>query len=105
MSPEDKLKQQLLDLAMNLWWSWNPATIKIFRDIDPQGFRASKHNALLIAKSLNGERLAQLCQDAALRARVDRAHREFRAYVSPAALSNTWASTHAAPLRVRPVAY
>src|SRR5256885_12098798 len=103
MSSEDKLRQQLLDLAMNLWWSWNPATIKLFRDLDPQGFRASKHNALVVTKSLAPERLRELAQDAALRARVDRAHREFRAYVSPNAA--TWASTHAAPLRVRPVAY
>jgi starch phosphorylase len=103
MSPEDKLKQQLLDLSMNLWWSWNPATIKLFRDLDPQGFRASKHNALVVAKSLAPERLQELAQDAALRTRVDRAHREFRNYVSPDAA--TWASTHAAPLRVRPVAY
>src|SRR4051812_27596195 len=103
MSPDDKLRQQLLDMAMNLWWSWNPATIKLFRDLDPQGFRASKHNALVVAKSLGPERLRELAQDAALRTRVDRAHREFRNYVSPTA--NTWASTHAAPLRVRPVAY
>jgi starch phosphorylase len=103
MSSEDKLRQQLLDLAMNLWWSWNPATIKLFRDLDPQGFRASKHNALVVTKSLAPERLRELAQDAALRTRVDRAHREFRNYVSPNA--STWASTHAAPLRVRPVAY
>src|SRR5207248_1426050 len=102
-SSEDKLRQQLLDLAMNLWWSWNPATIKLFRDLDPQGFRASKHNALVVTKSLAPERLRELAQDAALRTRVDRAHREFRNYVSPNA--STWASTHAAPLRVRPVAY
>jgi len=103
MSPEDKLKQQLLDLAMNLWWSWNPATIKLFRDLDPQGFRASKHNALVVAKSMSPQRLRELTLDAGVRARVDRAHREFRDYVSPNA--TTWASTHAAPLRVRPVAY
>src|SRR4029079_11877715 len=78
MSPEDKLRQQLLDLSMNLWWSWNPQTIKLLRDLDPQGFRASKHNALVVARSLTPDRLRELGQDAALRTRVDRAHREFR---------------------------
>src|SRR6185369_4724996 len=58
---------------------------------------------LVVAKSLTPERLREMGQDAALRTRVDRAHREFRAYISPSAV--TWASTHAAPLRVRPVAY
>jgi glucan phosphorylase len=103
MSPEDRFERQLTELSMNLWWSWNPATIKLFRDLDPEGFRASRHNALKVVKSLPRERLGELSRDAVLRARVDRAHREFRAYMSPQAV--TWASTEAAPLRVRPVAY
>jgi glycogen phosphorylase len=103
MSPEERIERQLLDLSMNLWWSWNPATIKLFRDIDAQRFRESKHNAYQITRSLTKEQLGSLAEDAAFRARVDRAHRELRAYLSPSAL--TWASTHAAPLRVRPVAY
>jgi starch phosphorylase len=88
---------------MNLWWAWNPAVIKLFRDIDPEGFRESKHNAYKVTRTLSAERLKQLAADAAVRARVDRAHRELRAYLSPSAV--TWASTHAAPLSVRPVAY
>src|SRR3954449_10387118 len=103
MTPPEKLKHQLTNLAMNLWWSWNPATIKLFRDIDPQSFRASKHNAIAVMKGLTPKRLEELVHDAALRARVDRAHRELRAYLSQTA--GTWAGTHAAPLRVRPVAY
>ena len=89
--------------AWDDWWSWNPATIKLFRDIDPERFRASKHNAYMITKTLTPERLRELANDALFRAQVDRAHRELRAYMSPRAIA--WASTHAAPLRVRPVAY
>jgi starch phosphorylase len=103
MSPEEKLLGQLHELSMNMWWAWNPAVIKLFRDIDPEGFRAFKHNPLRVVKGLRAERVRELAQDAALRARVDRAYREFHAYVSPNAA--TWAQTHAAPLRVRPVAY
>jgi starch phosphorylase len=103
MSPEDRFARQLGELAMNLWWSWHPESIKLFRDLDPEGFRGSKHNALKVVKSLSPDRIAVLARDAVLRARLDRAHREFRAYMSPNAV--TWASTQAAPLRVRPVAY
>ncbi len=99
----EKIALQLQDLSTNLWWSWNPETIRLFRDLDPVGFRASKHNAYVVTKAMSQDRLAQLAQDATFRARVDRAHRELRAYLSPQA--KTWASTHAAPLRVRPVAY
>ena len=48
------------------------------------------------------ERLEDVAEDAALRARVDSAYRELRDYLGAA---RTWASTHAGPLRVRPVAY
>jgi starch phosphorylase len=103
MSPDEKLYYQLHELSMNMWWAWNPSVIKLFRDIDPEGFRASKHNPLRVVKSLSPEQVRALAQDAALRARADRVHREFHAYVSPNA--QTWAQTQAAPLRVRPVAY
>ncbi|MGD0837237.1 MAG: alpha-glucan family phosphorylase [Polyangia bacterium] len=103
MTSAEKVGRQLFELAMNMWWAWNPAVIKLFRDIDPSGFHDSKHNPLMVVKRLSGARLEQLASDAAMRARLDRAYREFRAYISPAAA--TWAETHAAPLRVRPVAY
>jgi starch phosphorylase len=103
MTPAEKLAHQLYELSMNMWWAWNPSVIKLFRDIDPDGFRTSKHNPLRVIRRLSREHLTQLAGDAAMRARVDRAFREFRAYVSPTA--PTWAETHAAPLRVRPVAY
>ncbi|HKQ69906.1 MAG TPA: alpha-glucan family phosphorylase [Polyangiaceae bacterium] len=102
MSPQEKLKLQLQELASNLWWSWNPDVIRLFRDLDPKLFQASNHNAYALVQSLTGERVERLSGDAFLRARVDRAHRELRDYVSD---PKTWAFTHAAPLRVRPVAY
>ena len=53
MSPHEKLKIQLSELAENLWWAWNPAAIKLFRDLEPETFRASKHNALRVVKGLS----------------------------------------------------
>jgi len=103
MTPAEKVAQQLYELSMNMWWAWNPSVIKLFRDIDREAFRASRHNPLMVVKRLSRERLEELAADAALRARIDRGYREFRAYVSPTA--PTWSETHAAPLRVRPVAY
>jgi glycogen phosphorylase len=102
MSPQQKLKHQLDELARNLWWSWNPDVIRLFRDLDPKLFQTTNHNAFALVQSLSNERIERLAGDAFLRARVDRAHRELRDYL---ALNNTWALTHAAALRVRPVAY
>src|SRR5215470_9184290 len=102
MTTSEKLLQQLSELSRNLWWAWNPQIIKLFRDLDPEGFRASNHNPIATLGGFSAERLASLAEDATLRARVDAAHRELRDYLGA---TKTWASTHAGPLRVRPVAY
>ena len=102
MTTAEKLVQQLSELSRNLWWAWNPQIIKLFRDLDPEAFRASNHNPIATLAGFPPERLSALAEDAALRARVDAAHRELRDYLGA---TKTWASTHAGPLRVRPVAY
>jgi starch phosphorylase len=102
MTTAEKLVSQLGELSRNLWWAWNPQIIKLFRDLDPEAFRASNHNPIATLAGFPPERLAALAEDATLRARVDAAHRELRDYLGA---TKTWASVHAGPLRVRPVAY
>ncbi|MEP6655158.1 MAG: DUF3417 domain-containing protein, partial [Myxococcales bacterium] len=102
MSTAEKFKSHLTALSRNLWWSWNPHIIKLFRDMDPDGFRTSNHNPVLMLGQFSPEQIERLSKDAALRARVDAAHRELVLYLDE---PRTWASVHAAPLRVRPVAY
>src|SRR3954470_2405439 len=102
MTPGEKLLSQLKDLSVNLWWAWNPHIIKLFRDLDPDGFRAANHNPVSVLAGFSVDRLEDLSRDAGLRARVDSAHRELREYLGA---TRTWASVNAGPLRVRPVAY
>ena len=102
MTPGEKLLSQLKDLSVNLWWAWNPHIIKLFRDLDPDGFRAANHNPVSVLAGFSLDRLEDLSRDAGLRARVDSAHRELREYLGA---TRTWASVNAGPLRVRPVAY
>ena len=102
MTTSEKLLQQLSELSRNLWWAWNPHIIKLFRDLDPEGFRAANHNPVSVLAGFTTERFESLSHDAMLRARVDSAHRELREYLGA---TRTWASINAGPLRVRPVAY
>jgi glycogen phosphorylase len=102
MTSGEKLHSQLKDLSVNLWWAWNPHIIKLFRDLDPEAFRATNHNPVSVLAGFSPERIEGLSRDAALRARVDSAHRELREYLFA---TRTWASVNAGPLRVRPVAY
>ncbi|HMC95790.1 MAG TPA: DUF3417 domain-containing protein, partial [Polyangia bacterium] len=82
MTPGEKLKSQLIDLSVNLWWAWNPHIIKLFRDLDPEAFRAANHNPVSVLSGFGPDRFESLGQDAALRARVDSAYRELREYLS-----------------------
>jgi starch phosphorylase len=102
MTTGEKLKRQLTELSRNLWWAWNPQIIKLFRDLDPDRFRASNHNPVSVLDGFGPERYETIAQDAVLRARIDSAYREMGDYLTS---QKTWASTHAGPLRVRPVAY
>ena len=102
VSPGEKLQAQLTELSGNLWWAWNPHIIKLFRDLDPEAFRAANHNPVMVLGGFSQERMEAFSRDASLRARVDSAHRELREYLGAA---RTWASVNAGPLRVRPVAY
>src|SRR6266542_1692782 len=102
MTTGEKLKSQLGELSRNLWWAWNPHIIKLFRDLDPEGFRAANHNPVSVLAGFTSDRFESVSRDAALRARVDSAHRELREYLGA---TRTWASINAGPLRVRPVAY
>ena len=102
MNAAQNFQEHLTALSRNLWWSWNPHIIKLFRDIDPEAFRASNHNPVAMLANLAPERAAGLSKNATLRARVDAGYRELTDYLDE---PRTWASIHAAPLRVRPVAY
>ncbi|HVR03605.1 MAG TPA: DUF3417 domain-containing protein, partial [Polyangia bacterium] len=84
MTTPEKLLLQLSELSHNLWWAWNPQIIKLFRDLDPEAFRASNHNPIATLAGFSSERVAALSADAALRARVDAAHRELRDYLGAA---------------------
>ena len=97
MTTGEKLKSQLRELSHNLWWAWNPHIIKLFRDLDPEAFRAANHNPVSVLAGFSPERFEDLARDAALRARVDSALP--RAARLPVGAARTWGSVHAGPLR------
>ncbi len=47
----------LVDLAYNLWWSWNPAAITVFSRLNPQAWVESIHNPVRMLSELPPETL------------------------------------------------
>ena len=54
-------------LARNLWWTWHPEVINLFRDLDPIRWRQLDHNPIALLREFTPERLAaRAAEDGAL---------------------------------------
>ena len=42
------LYDKCLTLAKNLWWSWHPEVVNIFRELDPIKWRKIDHNPIVL---------------------------------------------------------
>ena len=55
---DDALHSKCLALAHNLWWTWHPEVINLFRDLDPIRWRQLDHNPIALLREFTPERLA-----------------------------------------------
>jgi len=90
-------------LARNLWWSWHPEVVNLFRDLDPIRWRQLDHNPIALLKEFTPERLEMRAAEMVLYSRINQAYRRLKDYL--ANVTSTWAATHAGVLGARPVAY
>lgn len=73
-------------IARNLWWSWNPEAIELFRRIDPDLWDEVRQNPVLLLRRVNQERLVRLMANEAFLAHMDRINLELRRYLE----HSTW---------------
>ncbi len=76
-----KLKP-LEKLAKNLWWVWNSDAKNLFRDLDPDTWRATGENPVILIQRLSAERLEEIGKDKELMDRIDRVYAHFKDYMS-----------------------
>ncbi len=96
------LYDKCMALAENLWWTWQPEVINLFRDLDPIRWRQLDHNPIALLKEFTPERLDMRASEMVLYSRINHAFRRQKEYVASA---ETWAATHAGVLGSKPVAY
>jgi starch phosphorylase len=99
---ERGLYQRLQALAGNLWWTWHPEVVALFRALAPIRWRQLGHNPVALLAEFSLERLEQRANELVLRSPINYAYRRLQEYLRSEA---TWGATHAGVLRVRPVAY
>ncbi len=51
------LYDKCMALASNLWWTWHPEVINLFRDLDPIRWRQLDHNPIALLREFTPERL------------------------------------------------
>lgn len=87
MSQDIEIRNKLNDLAYNLKWSWTPSTGELFSYIDPEKWRKTKHNPVLLLKQVSDERLQVLLADKSFVDRVNQEHAFLQQYLEA---NNTW---------------
>ncbi len=54
---------RLGELALDLWWTWNPNARQVFRRLDYTLWRATDHNPVRMLRLLPATRLANAARD------------------------------------------
>jgi starch phosphorylase len=90
-------------LARNLWWSWHPEVVNLFRDLDPVRWRQIDHNPIVLLKEMTPEQVAERASEMVLYTRINQAHRRLKDYLGN--IRTTWGAREAGVLGAMPVAY
>jgi starch phosphorylase len=96
------LYDKCVALASNLWWSWQPEVVNLFRELDPIRWRQLDHNPIALLAEFTPERLEMRSAELVLDSRINHAYRRLKEYVSEGPV---WGRTNAGVLGSKPVAY
>ncbi len=97
------LYDKLFSLARNLWWSWHPEVVNLFRDLDPVRWRQLDHNPITLLAEMTPDQVAQRSSEMVLYTRINQAHRRLKDYLNNT--QTTWGAREAGVLGSKPVAY
>ena len=102
MTDEPGGQRHLWQLALNLWWTWQPDIIELFRELDPAAWRDTNHNPVAMLKRLGDKEVAVRIERQSLDSRIRFQYRRLEEYLTS---DRTWCDMHAGVMRVTPMAY
>ena len=102
ISPQ-ALYDKCQSLARNLWWSWHPDVVSLFRDLDPVRWRQLDHNPVALLAEMTPDQLNERAAEMVLFTRINQAYRRLKEYLGNT--QTTWGSRNAGVLGSKPVAY
>ena len=71
----------LEELAKNLWWVWNSEAKALFRDINPDTWRNTGENPIIVLQQMSFERIQELIADSSFMARLKNVYAMFKDYM------------------------
>jgi starch phosphorylase len=74
--------ERLRDLAYNVWWSWNPDATELFARLDPDLWRRSRHNPVVLLAETAQARLEEASRDEAFLGALDAVVQTYDRYLS-----------------------
>jgi glycogen phosphorylase len=76
----------LRDIAYNLWWTWEPEAIGLFRRLDQDLWLATRHNPAKMLGALQQSRIKEVLADDGFLAHLSRVEEKLREYMN----GKTW---------------
>jgi starch phosphorylase len=95
-------QERLWSLANNIWWSWDPDCISLFRDLNPTRWLQLNQNPIALLSEMSAEDLEHRATELVLHSRINYCYRRQQEYLRA---DKTWGAQNAGVLRARPVAY
>ena len=69
------------EIALNLWWTWNPAGKNLFKRLNPYLWKESGHNPIAMLRDLSAEQLEKVAQNENFMREYRYIHALFREYM------------------------
>ena len=69
-------------MSKNLWWVWNSEAKSLFRDLNPDLWRSTGENPVMLLQRLSSERMDEILKDDAMMQRIESVYASFKEYMS-----------------------
>ncbi len=96
------VQERLWSLARNVWWSWDPESVSLFRDLNPVRWRELNQNPVALLNEMPLGEIERRATEQVLHSRINYVYRRQQEYLLE---DRTWGAANAGILRPRPVAY
>src|SRR4249920_1246678 len=94
--------EPLRELSFNLWWTWEPAARRLFRELDPELWNQTNHNPVRMLQLSRQSRLEELAQDKNFLQELKQVFQDFEKYLGR---HDTYGKTGPAAAIKNPIAY